>query len=82
MPYSNSRRTFIRDLGLSAAAIPFLTNLPSLAAPMKSAKRKQRLVVLFSPDGIVPSTFWPDPSATGLVLKEAWRPWSRSRTVS
>ncbi len=28
---SRSRRQFIRDLGLSAAAIPFVLNLPSLA---------------------------------------------------
>ncbi|MES2462185.1 MAG: DUF1552 domain-containing protein [Armatimonadota bacterium] len=74
MPNQNTRRAFIRDLGLSAAAIPFLTNLPSLAAPVTAARRKQRLVVLFSPDGIVPSTFWPDTTAPGLVLKESLQP--------
>ena len=74
MPNRNTRRAFIRDLGLSAAAIPFLTNLPSLAAPLSAAKRKQRLIVLFSPDGIVPTTFWPDPTATELVLKESLSP--------
>jgi hypothetical protein len=74
MPNRNTRRAFIRDLGLSAAAIPFLTNLPSLAAPVTAARRKQRLVVLFSPDGIVPSTFWPDTTAPGLVLPESLQP--------
>ena len=74
MPNRNTRRQFIRDLGLSAAAIPFLTSLPSLAAPVAAARRKQRLIVLFSPDGIVPSTFWPDPTATELVLKESLAP--------
>jgi hypothetical protein len=74
MPNRNTRREFIRDLGLSAAAIPFLTNLPSLAAPVAGARRKQRLVVLFSPDGIVPSTFWPDATAPGLVFKESLQP--------
>jgi hypothetical protein len=74
MPNQNTRRAFIRDLGLSAAAIPFLTNLPSLAAPPKAARRKQRLVILFSPDGIVPTTFWPDATATELAFKESLTP--------
>ena len=53
-----TRRAFLRNLGVSAAVLPFVTNLPCLAAP--TPRRKQRLVVIFSPDGIVPATFWPD----------------------
>ncbi len=53
----NTRREFLRSLGLSAAALPFLTNLPGLAAAPDAGRRKQRLVILFSPDGVVPSTF-------------------------
>jgi len=53
-----SRRDFIRDLGLGAAAVPFILNLPSLSFA-NQASRKQRLVVLFSPNGVVPKTFWP-----------------------
>lgn len=78
----NTRREFLRDLGLSAAALPFLTNLPCLAAP-NAGRRKQRLVVMFSPDGIVPSTFWPDEEGEAFTLKESLKPLEplRSRTL-
>jgi hypothetical protein len=62
----------VRDLGLSAAALPFL-NLPSLgAAPAK--RRKQRLIIMFSPNGVVPSTFWPDKAGEQFTLKESLKP--------
>ncbi len=65
---NTSRREFLRNLGLGAAALPFVTGLPSLSFAEALAKRKQRLVVLFSPDGVVPSEFWPDTEGP-LVLK-------------
>ena len=46
-----TRREFIRDLGLGAASLPFILNLPSLGFA-NQAKRKQRLVVIFSPNGV------------------------------
>ncbi|HTE17690.1 MAG TPA: twin-arginine translocation signal domain-containing protein, partial [Armatimonadota bacterium] len=55
----NTRRAFLRDLGVGAAALPFVLNLPGLASASEG-RRKQRLVVMFSPDGVVPPTFWPD----------------------
>lgn len=70
----NSRRDFLRDLGLSAAALPFLANLPSLAHAQQAGKRKQRLVVIFSPDGIVPDTFWPTEVGESFTLKESLSP--------
>lgn len=73
MNYKNTRRDFLRDLGISAAALPFLTNLPCLAAP-GPARRKQRLVIMFSPDGIVPSTFWPDEEGETFKFKEILNP--------
>ena len=60
---SGNRRDFLRDLGLSAAALPFVAGLPSLhAAPGSTglAARKQRLIVMFSPNGTLPPDFWPD----------------------
>ena len=59
MPTATTRRRFLRNLGLSSAALPFIFNLPSLAFA-NQARRKQRLVVMFSPNGVIPSTFWPD----------------------
>lgn len=51
------RRDFLRSLGASSALLPFLGNLPSLAA--SSAGPKKRLVIVFSPDGVVRNAFWP-----------------------
>ena len=68
-----SRREFLRDLGLSAAALPFVLNLPSLGFANQTA-RKQRLVVIFSPNGVVPTTFWPDEEGADFTLKESLSP--------
>jgi len=53
-----TRRTILRQLGIAPAVLPFLGNLPSLAAPSASRSR-QRLVIVFSPDGVVKKNFWP-----------------------
>src|SRR5688500_1755525 len=63
------RREFLRGLGLSAAALPLVSAMPGLgladavqgaAAAGASPARRQRLIVVFSPNGTVPSNFWPD----------------------
>src|SRR5947209_5183127 len=71
-PYS-TRREFIRDLGIGAAALPFILNLPSLAFA-NQRQRKQRLVIMFSPDGVVPPTFWPDAEGKLTTFKETLKP--------
>jgi len=53
---SLSRRKLLRRLGVGSAVLPFLGNLPSLAA-VDGGKR--RLVIVFSPDGVVKKNFWP-----------------------
>ena len=35
MPYPRTRRDFLRDLGIGAAALPFVLNLPSLGLAAK-----------------------------------------------
>jgi Protein of unknown function (DUF1552) len=70
---TRSRREFLRDLGISAAALPFVLNLPSLGFANQQA-RKQRLVVMFSPNGVVPKTFWPDEEGSEFTLKESLTP--------
>src|SRR5438034_1548862 len=73
MPLSTTRRDFIRNLGLGAAALPFIHNLPSLGFANQT-KRKQRLVVIFSPNGVVPNTFWPDEEGAKFTLKDSLKP--------
>ena len=51
------RRELLRRLGVGAGVLPFLGNLPSLAAA--PARPKRRLVIVFSPDGVVRRNFWP-----------------------
>lgn len=77
-----TRREFIRDLGLGATAVPFVLNLPSLGFANQQ-RRKQRLVVLFSPNGVVPSAFWPDAAGKLTAFKESLKPLEpfRERTL-
>jgi hypothetical protein len=73
MRYTKTRRQFMRELGLSAAAMPFLLNLPSLGFANTTA-RKQRLIIVFSPNGVVLPTFWPDEVGENFTLKESMTP--------
>jgi hypothetical protein len=77
-----NRREFLRDLGLGAAAVPFVLNLPSLGFANQE-RRKQRLVILFSPNGVPPAAFWPDAEGTSFALKDCLKPLEpfRSRTL-
>ncbi|MBL8829318.1 MAG: DUF1552 domain-containing protein, partial [Planctomycetaceae bacterium] len=68
-----SRRAFLRRLGISSAALPFVLNLPSLSFANQQ-RRKQRLIVMFSPNGVVPTTFWPDSEGRDFELKASLEP--------
>ncbi len=67
------RRQFLQRVGLSAASLPFLVGLPSLGlgAP---ARPRQRLIVMFSPNGTIPPAFWPDEEGKDFKLKEIMSP--------
>ena len=74
MAIVRNRREFLRELGISGAVLPFLMNLPSLAAAPE-ATRKKRLIIMFSPNGVFPKTFWPDgDDETNFALKESLSP--------
>lgn len=77
-----SRREFLRTMGLGAAAFPFVCNLPSLGFET-AHHRKQRLVVIFSPNGIIPDAFWPSKDAEELVFPPILKPLEpfRERTL-
>jgi len=79
---NRTRREFIRDLGIGGAALPFILNLPSLGFA-NQRRRKQRLGVIFSPNGVVPNTFWPDAEGELTTLKEGLKPLGpfRARTL-
>ncbi len=67
------RRQFLRDLGISAGALPFLTGLPSLTGAHAPQKR-QRLVIMFSPNGTLPNEFWPDQEGADFSFKSILKP--------
>src|SRR6266516_1365149 len=67
------RRQFIKRLGLSAASLPFLMGLPSLGLAIP-ARPRQRLIVMFSPNGTIPSAYWPDEAGSDFKLKEIMSP--------
>jgi len=75
MTTPRTRREFIRDVGIAAAAVPFIGNLPSIAFANQQG-RKQRLVIMFSPCGVVQNTFWPDAAGNlaEMTLKESLSP--------
>jgi hypothetical protein len=68
-----TRRHILRKLGISAAALPFLSGLPHLNAAQPGA-RKQRVVFIFSPNGTVPQEFWPDSAGESFALKRILQP--------
>ena len=67
------RRQFIKQLGISAASLPFLMGLPSLGLA-NPARPRQRLVIMFSPNGTIPPAFWPDETGENFQLKEITQP--------
>lgn len=79
-----TRRRFLLQSGISAAAANFMLNLPSLAsgAPVLgpasrgwgAAQRKQRLVFVFTPNGVIPKHFWPSDSGRDFVAKRILEP--------
>lgn len=75
MPSGRSRREFLRQLGIGVAAAPFVLHLPSLGFAATGV-RKKRLVIMFSPNGVVPSAFWPDETGSQFTLKESLTPLS------
>ncbi|MEO5802026.1 MAG: DUF1552 domain-containing protein [Verrucomicrobiota bacterium] len=67
------RRQFIKQLGISAASLPFLVGLPSLGLG-SPVRPRQRLIIMFSPNGTIPSAFWPDETGEDFKLKEILTP--------
>ncbi|MFM7115011.1 MAG: DUF1552 domain-containing protein, partial [Planctomycetota bacterium] len=71
--HSIDRRELMRRLGISAAAASLVGWLPSLALA-KCAIRKQRVIWMFSPNGVVPPSFWPAETGSEFKLPEILQP--------
>lgn len=69
----SDRRQFIRGLGISAAAANFALALPSLGWAATTA-RKQRVVFVFSPNGVIPKHYWPDKFGADFDIKRILKP--------
>lgn len=69
-----TRRQFLHRLGVSTAALPFLPTLTSLAAGAQ--RDKQRIIFMFSPNGVVQPDFWPDAAGdyAAIALKRILAP--------
>ncbi|MFN5103138.1 MAG: DUF1552 domain-containing protein [Planctomycetota bacterium] len=68
-----SRREFAKSLGIASASVPFLLNLGSVVRANSQAT-KQRLIVVFSPNGVIPPNFWPDEEGENFSLKRIMAP--------
>ena len=75
MTHMQSRRKFLKQAGISAAAANLMMNLPSLAmAGETEAAAKKRLVIVFSPNGVIPKHFWPEKIGQDFELKRILEP--------
>ena len=68
-----NRRQFLRQLGVSSAALPFLAGLPSLRGAT-TPQRRQRVIIMFSPNGTLPTEFWPNAAGDAFALSPILQP--------
>ena len=70
-----TRRDFLVRTGISVAAANLVAGLPSLSvAANEEPQRKQRLIFMFSPNGVIPKHFWPEKAGTDFELKRILKP--------
>lgn len=73
-----TRRNFLKTLGASAAVAPFLTRCESLRGA-EVERTPQRLIFVFSPNGTIPTAFWPDEPGELKDLKPILKPFEPYR---
>ena len=75
MTHYGTRRQFLKQAGLSALGVQLAMGLPSLSrADGTSDARKQRLIFVFSPNGVIPQHFWPETLGADFELKKILKP--------
>ena len=74
----STRREFLKSAGFSALGAHLALGLPSLARAAGStgsaSPRPQRLVFVFSPNGVIPKHFWPETLGKDFELKRILQP--------
>lgn len=73
-----SRRQVLHQAGISALGAHLLCGLPGLAAD-QTTQRRQRLVFVFSPNGVIPKHFWPEQQGTEFDIKRILKPLAEFR---
>ena len=69
------RRSALKQLGLSTLSLPILSQTSSLFAESENKSApKQRLIVMFSPNGTIPDQFWPDKTGEDFEHKTILKP--------
>jgi hypothetical protein len=71
-----SRRGLLKALGVSAAASPFIPALDSWAADYSATRR---LLLVFTPDGMVPEQWWPTGTEDSWQLADIMKPLERHK---
>ena len=74
-----NRRRLLRDVGVGGAAAHFLMSLPSLGYAAAPVPRKQRIVFVFSPNGVIAKHFWPDKCGDDFALRRIVKPFAPFR---
>lgn len=76
MNASIERRHFLKQLGVTAGAAPFLAGLPGFSSVIAGEAKgpRKRLIVMFSPNGTIPDEFWPDNTDGKLNFKRILKP--------
>ncbi len=80
MRSQSNRREFLLRSGFSFAAANLLMGLPSMGGVAGMARAsglqapKKRLVIVFSPNGVIPDHFWPDQEGADFELKRILQP--------
>jgi len=69
-----SRRDVLKTAGYSAAMLPFVAPALARAKSATSATPIQRLIIMFTPNGTVPTEFWPDTQGPDFELKKILEP--------
>lgn len=69
-----NRRQFLRQLGLGAASLPFLTNLNAFAHRPACSNSQTADCCHVQPNGTVPWDFWPDEEGENFTLKRIMEP--------